>query len=48
MGMASSCFKTVDNGKLHWPKDEQAVRNLSQQELRWPLEGLAVQQPKAI
>jgi len=41
-------YKRLDNGKLQWPKDEQAVRNLSQQELRWLLEGLSIQQPKAI
>lgn len=28
-------YKRLDNGKLQWPKDEQAVRNLFQQELRW-------------
>jgi transposase len=38
----------LDNGKLQWPKDEKEVRNLSQQELRWLLEGLSIQQPKAI
>ncbi|GEM_PF-4640056 len=43
MGMAS-----LENGKLQWPKDEKEVRNLSQQELRWLLEGLSLQQPKAI
>ena len=41
-------YKRLDNGKLQWPKDEQEVRNLSQQELRWLLEGLAIQQSKAI
>ena len=41
-------YKRLDNGKLQWPKDENEVRNLSQQELRWLLEGLSLQQPKAI
>lgn len=41
-------YKRLDNGKLQWPKDEQAVRNLTQKQLRWLLEGLAIQQPKAI
>ena len=41
-------YKRLDNGKLQWPKDEHEVRNLSQQELRWLLEGLSIQQPKAI
>ncbi|MCM3588168.1 hypothetical protein M3182_20925 [Mesobacillus maritimus] len=29
-------------------EDEQEVRHLSQKELRWLLEGLSIQQPKAI
>lgn len=41
-------YKRLDNGKLQWQKNEQEVRNLSQQELRWLLEGLSIQQPKAI
>ncbi|MDM5248663.1 IS66 family insertion sequence element accessory protein TnpB [Lysinibacillus sp. G4S2] len=41
-------YKRLDNGKLQWPKDEKEVRNLSQQELRLLLEGLSLQQPKAI
>ena len=41
-------YKRLDNGKLQWPRNEQEVRNLSQQELRWLLEGLSIQQPKAI
>ncbi|MEY9976302.1 IS66 family insertion sequence element accessory protein TnpB [Lysinibacillus sp. RC79] len=41
-------YKRLDNGKLQWPKDEKEVRNLSQKELRWLLEGLSLQQPKAI
>ncbi len=41
-------YKRLDNGKLQWPKDENELRNLSQQELRWLLEGLSLQQPKAI
>lgn len=41
-------YKRLDNGKLQWPRNEQEVRKLSQQELRWLLEGLSLQQPKAI
>lgn len=44
----ATLYKRLDNGKLQWPKDEKEVRNLSQQELRWLLEGLSLQQPKAI
>ena len=41
-------YKRIDNGKLQWPKNEVEVRNLSQQELRWLLEGLSLSQSKAI
>ncbi|WP_256218544.1 transposase [Bacillus sp. MUM 116] len=41
-------YKRLDNGKLKWPKNENEVCNLSQQELRWLLEGLSIQQPKAM
>ncbi|MFC4356321.1 IS66 family insertion sequence element accessory protein TnpB [Chryseomicrobium palamuruense] len=41
-------YKRLDNGKLQWPRDESEVRCLSQQEVRWLLEGLSVAQPKAI
>lgn len=41
-------YKRLDNGKLQWSKNEKDVRNLSQQELRWLLEGLSIQQPKAV
>ncbi|MDG4657589.1 IS66 family insertion sequence element accessory protein TnpB [Ectobacillus antri] len=41
-------YKRLDSRKLQWPKNEKEVRNLSQQELRWLLEGLSIQQPKAI
>jgi len=41
-------YKRLENGILQWPRDEDEVKNLTSQELRWLLEGLAVQQPKAI
>ena len=41
-------YKRLDNGKLQCSKDENEVRNLSQQQLRWLLEVLSLQQPKAI
>ncbi|MEC1747886.1 IS66 family insertion sequence element accessory protein TnpB [Schinkia azotoformans] len=36
-------YKRLDKGSLQWPKDENEVHNLSQQELRWLLEGLSIQ-----
>nr|WP_280525609.1 IS66 family insertion sequence element accessory protein TnpB [Neobacillus mesonae] len=32
-------YKRLDNGKHQWPKYKNEVRNLSQKELRWLLEG---------
>lgn len=41
-------YKRLEGGKFQWPKDEQAVRSISIQEFRWLLEGLSLDQPKAV
>lgn len=41
-------YKRLETGVLQWPRSHNDVRNISQQELRWLLEGLALDQPKAI
>lgn len=41
-------YKRLDRGRLQWPRNENEVRKLSVRQLRWLLEGLAVEQPKAI
>ena len=41
-------YKRLENGRFQWPRNEQEVRALSQQEFRWLLEGLALEQPKAV
>ena len=33
--------------KFQWPKDSEGVKNISARELRWLLEGLSIEQPKA-
>lgn len=33
--------------KFQWPKDTEGVKDISTQELRWLLEGLSLEQPKA-
>ncbi len=38
-------YKRLDHGRLQWPKDEEQVRNLTQQELRWLLEELSIMSP---
>lgn len=41
-------YKRIDSGRLQWPKDDNQIRKLSEQEFRWLLEGLSLEQPKAI
>ncbi len=41
-------YKRIENGNLQWPKDQDEVKRLTSQQLIWLLEGLAIQQPKAI
>ena len=40
-------YKRLESGKLQWPRKKEEVRKLTSQELRWLLEGLSLQQPKA-
>ena len=40
--------KRLDNGRFQWPRDESEVRPLTRQEFRWLMEGLSIEQPKAI
>jgi transposase len=41
-------YKRLDNGSFKWPRSETEARKLSKQQIRWLLEGLAIEQPKAI
>lgn len=41
-------YKRLESGVIQWPRSSSEVRNISQQELRWLLEGLTIDQPKAI
>ncbi len=41
-------YKRLESGAFQWPRDAQEVRNISKQELRWLLEGLSIDQPKAV
>jgi len=40
--------KCLDNGRFRWPRSTEEARRLSPQEIRWLLEGLEIDQPKAI
>ena len=42
-------YKRLDsNGKFQWPRNPSEVRPLTRQEFRWLMEGLSIDQPKAI
>lgn len=41
-------YKRLENGKFQWPRDEQEAREITSQQFRWLLEGLAIVQPKMI
>lgn len=40
--------KRLENGKYRWPSNEYEALELSEQQLRWLLEGLEIEQKKAI
>ncbi|MGX7026045.1 IS66 family insertion sequence element accessory protein TnpB [Vagococcus hydrophili] len=41
-------YKRFENGKLQWPRKQEEVKELTQQQLRWLLEGLSIEQRKKI
>lgn len=41
-------YKRLDNGKFQWPHNETEALLLTTQQRRWLLEGLKIEQPKAI
>ena len=41
-------YKRLENGNFQWPRTPADVRRISDQELRWLLEGLSIDQPKAV
>ena len=41
-------YKRLDNGVFRWPRTETEARMLTEQEVRWLLEGLELEQPGAI
>lgn len=41
-------YKRLESGSYQWPKDPEEVKLISKQELRWLLEGLSIDQPKAV
>ena len=42
-------YKRLDkSGRFQWPRKASEVRPLTRQEFRWLMEGLSIDQPKAI
>ena len=41
-------YKRLERGRFQWPRKESEARLITQQQLRWLLEGLSVEQPKAL
>ena len=41
-------YKRLDNGAFRWPRTETEARLLTEQQVRWLMEGLEIEQPKAI
>jgi transposase len=41
-------YKRLNNGAFQWPRSEQELRLLDMRSFRWLMEGLKIDQPKAI
>ena len=41
-------YKRLDNGRFQWLRNETEAKLLTPQQTRWLLEGLMIEQPKAI
>jgi len=38
----------LDSGRFQWPRNASEARSITRQEYRWLMEGLSIDQPKAI
>lgn len=41
-------YKRLESGSLQWPRSEREARTLTMQQYRWLMEGLSIDQPKAL
>lgn len=41
-------YKRLENGKFIWPRNKDEVMKITDQQFRWLLEGLKIEQPRAI
>ena len=41
-------YKRLDNGRFRWPQKQEDIISITDQQLRWLLEGLDICQPNAV
>jgi transposase len=41
-------YKRLEKGNFKWPKNKYEVKLITQRELNWLLDGLSIEQPKAL
>jgi transposase len=41
-------YKRLERGSFQWPRTSQEARELTSQQFRWLMEGLSIEQPKAL
>lgn len=41
-------YKRLEQGVFQWPRHESEVRDITTQQYRWLMEGLRIEQPKAL
>lgn len=41
-------YKRLENGRFNWPRNEDEVRSLTHEQFVWLMQGLSIDQPKAI
>lgn len=41
-------YKRLENGIFQWPRNGAEARSITQQQYRWLMEGLSIEQPKAL
>jgi transposase len=41
-------YKRLEVGRFQWPRRESEARLITERQLRWLLEGLSIEQPKAL
>ena len=41
-------YKRLDNGGFQWPRNENEARKLTQEQFVWLMQGLSIEQPRAI